>query len=481
MKMNRRSWVKGAGLLGTGFLSRVDKVAAAQKTPNLRDILRAQATGASEKLFVKPTPGEEGPPAPATADRLTLDWNKATVKRFKDTLAARDIQAFVVRDPLNIMYLTGYWHTTTERPQATFMNKDDADPWFMYPGLDRDSVTTWWFGSGRMYFDFLHGEGAAPHEGKVQQGETVDLFRFMLEGIKEHKVQGTRIGIDAELYPSEVAKAKDILPGVEFVNVADTLMKMRWVKTPEELALWRRAYVYFDRAHGFARDYILTHGTDVTDYEVGQATTTWINDILYSELKLENGAIHHGVASAIGIGCRVGPLTAFPHPNQPLFNRIGKNMALQVEGGASIGGYGGENYRAYIIADGSGNFDPHMRKLWEVSQHTCDMQVELSVDGRTCSDVAYEIHKYQVAQGVQKYVYHRPGHGEGVEGHQSPYISLGDHTMLKKGMCFSEEPGLYDPEHGCGFNWSDTVVVGTRSGYRMSRVPYTKEWCWLKL
>ena len=41
--------------------------------------------------------------------------------------------------------------------------------------------------------------------------------------------------------------------------------------------------------------------------------------------------------------------------------------------------------------------------------------------------------------------------------------------------------GLYDPEHGCGFNWSDTVVVGTKSGYRMSRVPYTKEWCWLKL
>ena len=481
MSINRRSWVKGAALFGTGFLSRIDRVAAAQKAPVLRDVLRAEATGASEKLFVAPRPGEEGPPAPATYDRLPLDWNKATVKRFKDALAARDIQAFLVRDPLNIMYLTGYWHTTTERPQAAFMNKDDADPWFMYPGLDRDSVTTWWFGGGRPYFDFLHGEGAFPHEGKVQQGETVDLFRFMLEGLREHKVQGTRIGVDGELYSSELAKAKDVLPGVEWVNVAETLMKMRWVKTPEELALWRRAYVYFDRAHGFARDYILTHGTDVTDYEVGQATTTWINDILYSELDLKNGAIHHGVASAIGVGCRVGPLTAFPHPNQPLFNRIGRNMALQVEGGASIGGYGGENYRAYIIADGGGNFDPHMRQLWEVSQHTCDMQVDLSVEGRTCSDVAYEIHKYQVAQGVQKYIYHRPGHGEGVEGHQSPYISLGDHTMLRKGMCFSEEPGLYDPEHGCGFNWSDTVVVGAKSGYRMSRVPYTKEWCWLKL
>jgi Xaa-Pro dipeptidase len=156
-------------------------------------------------------------------------------------------------------------------------------------------------------------------------------------------------------------------------------------------------------------------------------------------------------------------------------------MALQVAGLARVGGYGHENYRAFIIADAAGRFDPHMQKLWEVSQRCCDMQVELSLEGVTCSSVAYAIHKYQVAQGVQKYVYHRPAHGAGVEGHQAPYLALGDHTMLRRNMCFSEEPGLYDTESGCGFNWSDTVVVGARSGYRMSRVPYSKEWCWLKL
>ena len=53
--------------------------------------------------------------------------------------------------------------------------------------------------------------------------------------------------------------------------------------------------------------------------------------------------------------------------------------------------------------------------------------------------------------------------------------------MMVKDMCFSEEPGLYDPENGCGFNWSNTIVVGKKSGYRMSRVPYSKEWCWLKI
>jgi len=315
----------------------------------------------------------------------------------------------------------------------------------------------------------------------VQQGEKVDLFKLLLSGIKKHGIQGKRIGLDGELYPSQIAKAKKILPGVEWVDVSDILSEMRQVKTPEELALWRRAYLYFDRAHVFARDYILTHGTDVTDYEVKVATELWANSELYSDLDLAGGAMHHGVGSRVGIGVRAGAVTAYPHPNQPYFNRIGKNMALQVAGISRIGGYGHELYRPYIIAGSGGKFDAHMRKLWEVSKVCCDMQMELSVEGVTCSNVAYQIHKYQVEQGVERFIYHRPAHGAGVEGHQSPYLALGDYTMMRRDMCFSEEPGLYDPEAGCGFNWSDTIVVGLKSGYRMSRVPYTPEWCWLKL
>jgi Xaa-Pro dipeptidase len=483
MITSRRRFAVGAGLglLGAGFWSRFEKVASASSHSSLTKIVQEQASGKSESLLLKPKAGEEGPPEPTTEDRLPLDWNKRTVRRFKDKLAERGIHAFLVRNPLNITYLTGYWHTTTERPQATFMNQDDADPWFFYPALDRDSVRSWWFGSGKTYFDFLHADGAFPNEGKVVQGKTVDLFRFMLEGIKEHGVQGNKIAVDGEFYPSESAKTQDVLPGIEWINVDQVLMDMRILKTDEELALWRRAYVYFDRAHAFARDYILTHGTDITDYEVKVATELWINDQLYSDLELANGVPHHGVKSGVEIAVRAGPVTAYPHPNQPYFNRIGRGMALQVSGSASIGGYGGENYRMYILADKAGEFDSHMRKLWEVSQHCCDMQVDLQIEGVTCSSVAYPIHKYQVENGVQKYIYHRPAHGEGVEGHQAPYLALGDYTVLRKNMCFSEEPGLFDPERGCGFNWSDTVVTGIKSGYRMSRVPYSKEWCWIRI
>ncbi len=486
MKHNRREILKSGSLalLGGGLFSRMDKVSAMQQnapSPNLTAALKSQGSGPSQSLLLGSTPGEEGPPQPTTADRLPLEWNKRQTRIFKDKLKARGVEAFLMRDPLNVIYLTGYWHTTTERPQATFMNEKDADPWYLYPALDRDLVKSWWFGDGLMYFDYKHSEGGFPNEGKLTQGKTVDLFKLMLEGIKKHGIQGKKIGLDGEFYPEELAKAKEVLPEIEWVDVGDIILNMRIMKTPEELALTRRAYTYFDRAHAFARDYMLTHGTDVTDYEVGAATTLWINDILLSELDLANGASHHGVASEVGLQVRVGPLTAYAHPNQPLYHRLERGMAFQIEGDSYVGGHGGENYRSGIIADSAGNFDAHMQKLWGVSQHTCDMQVELQIEGAVCSNIAYKIHKYQIDNGVARYIYHRPAHGEGSEGHQPPYMALGDNTVLHRGMCFSEEPGLYDPENGCGFNWSDHVVTGLKSGYRMSRVPYSKEWCWIEL
>ncbi|MGD8635995.1 MAG: aminopeptidase P family N-terminal domain-containing protein, partial [Gammaproteobacteria bacterium] len=182
MDAGRRGFLQESVLAvaGAGFLSRLDEVSAMQRPVTLTESLGAQATGASETLFIGTDREGEGPPPPADYDRLPLEWNKRVVKRFKQRLADRDIEAFLVRDPLNTTYLTGYWHTTTERPEATFMNADDEAPWFLYPGLDRDLVRSWWFGGGEMYFDYHHTEGAFPHEGRVKQGPKIDLFEFLL-------------------------------------------------------------------------------------------------------------------------------------------------------------------------------------------------------------------------------------------------------------------------------------------------------------
>ena len=69
------------------------------------------------------------------------------------------------------------------------------------------------------------------------------------------------------------------------------------------------------------------------------------------------------------------------------------------------------------------------------------IQARESKAGVQCQDVARAVHQFQVDNGMAPYIFHRPAHGQGIEGHQPPYIALGDETVLQTGMMFDREPG----------------------------------------
>ncbi|HKB08502.1 MAG TPA: M24 family metallopeptidase [Candidatus Polarisedimenticolia bacterium] len=415
------------------------------------------------------------PPA-ATFDRLDEVWHKRAIQRLQGRMREEGIDGALLGDRWNIIYFTGLWHTSTERPFHIFVPGEGLDLTWFHPGLDRDLVGSWWIKDRETYFDFKHGEGAFPNLGKVQMGATVDLTRWMLKGLKKRGWAGRTIGVDGPITADLASAVEDVLPKTSLKKAGDLCDRLRMVKTAEEIALTQRAMNYFSRIHAFARDYILTHGTDKTDFDVQTAATQYGVDLIMKDIK-RDGRPHTAVGISVDLGVRTGVGTAYPHPNQFHHNRIKTGDALQVSGGVKIGGYGGELYRAYQIAP----FDSLREKVWEVHTECCRIQAEASTAGVTGSYVAKQVHDYQVKNGMAPYVYHRPAHGEGSEGHQPPYISLGDHTMLEKGMTFSNEPGLYVPEHGFGYNHSDNVLVTERRGVHMGSVPFSKEWCFLKL
>jgi Xaa-Pro aminopeptidase len=94
--------------------------------------------------------------------------------------------------------------------------------------------------------------------------------------------------------------------------------------------------------------------------------------------------------------------------------------------------------------------------------------------GNTYSNVAFKIHRSQVEQRVEKYIYHQLAHGEGMGEHQVPYSVLGNYTVLEEGMTFGVEPGLYDPAGSFGFNPSDNHLVTEKKGILMGVVPIPK-------
>jgi len=473
-----------AGILSAGVMGRIDTVAAMQPAADetVTSHLRSLAGGASHKLLLPAQyGGKDQPPVPAKADELGLDWHKRRFEALFAALESRGVQSVLLRDTNNTAYFTGIQVFASERPWAALKNRDDAAPWAFHPRHYQAILADSWVEGGREYFDFPHTEGGFPDRGEAKLGPPADLFAYLLEGIRKKGVQGNKLGIDGELYPSDLAKVATILPGVEVVNIAPVVRSLRIVKTPEELALYARAYTFNDRAHAFARDYLLRYGTAVTDLELETVTQLWLADELYRTIDLGGGRVNRGSGLKASVKIRTGRNTSISAPNQPYYEPFGPDKTTQLTSVVRIDGCGGELYRVLLTARRDGSFDPHAERLWQASLHSCDLQRDLQKAGTPANVIAKAIFDDLIRQDLHRYIFHRPAHGLASEGHYPPYLTLGDETVLPLNSALSQEPGLYDAERGYGFNWSDTLVTGADRGYRLSRVPYSREWNLLKL
>ena len=416
-------------------------------------------------------------PVASTADRLPLEWHQAAVVRLQKQLRDQGLDGILITDQWNIIYFTGLWHTKTERPFACFIPTDELVVHWFHPGLDLEMVRSWWFTDGDYYYDYPPSVDGYPDQGKVTISEPVDLLEWQLNGIAKRGYGDKKIGLSQSPTVNAMQNMADTLPDATFEDVSTICMNIRRVKTAEEIALSQRAYNYFSQIHAWTRDYILQHGTDLTDFGIGMAATEYGTNLIMEDIK-RDGRAHSAVGIRIGIGCRTGVGNAYPHPNQFHHNKVKRGDSLQVSGGVKLAGCGGELYCPYQV----GNWPSEWEKVGEVMARSSEMQIELSSTGTPCQEIARAIHEYQVKEGMQEYLYQRVAHSEGWEGHQPPYISLGDTTPLEKNMTFSMEPGLFSVDKGFGYNPSDNVVVGDTTGWVQGSVPnLTKEWAHLKI
>ncbi len=435
-------------------------------------------SGDSERLLE--TNPDHVDPAPLGYDRLPLEWHKQTTQRLKERVEALGVDAILLSSDQNQVYYTGCFRRSGERSTWVLFPVSEQDTVYWYsPGIDRDLITSWWSTDNEYYFGYPHAEGGFPNLGQVVQGPRVDLFEWMLAGLRRRGLAGRTIGYDRTLTPSEVRSVRRIFPGTRFVDIGSTCLQMQVIKTPEEIALLQRAYRYFDKIHAFARDYILERGTDATDFELGQAIQAYGINLMMKDLA-RDGKPH----TAVGIEStsnyvRTGVASAYPHPNQFFHSKIERGQTVYVNTDIKLGGLGGECYRNYLI----GPWTAAQEKMWDVVAESVRIQEEESAAGNVCSEIARKIHQHQVDNGMQDFIYHRPAHGQGqfYAGHQPPFIALGDQTVLEANMTFSMEPGLYDSVNGFGVNPSDNLRVTAEKGVLFSSVPFSKEWSFLEL
>ena len=378
------------------------------------------------------------------ADRLPPEWYRRKISQVQEEMARRKLDALVLLSSHNVIYTTGYFHLSTERPLAALIPKS-GDPTLFVPGLESDQVKLWWVKDFEPYFDF---------PGPVNR------IRWIFERVSQRGLSTARIGIE-EPTPSRLRQIKLGAPSAEIVEAGDLIEHMRWVKDDDELNIMRRGMYFSDFYVQAGRDFVKNHGS-VTENEILKNAADALADKMGSELKDVVGV---SIDPPFGGLVPFGKRSAFPHA-VPSKDRLKKGDALILSYGTQVGGYAVECERSFLI----GKPTDYAKRLYDAMLAAHDAGVENMKEGA----IAEEVDKKSLDQirkaGFEKFLKHRTGHGIGLEGHESPWIADGDKTVLKQGMTFSCEPGVYDPDWG-GFRHSDTVIVRKEKGEVINTYP----------
>ena len=152
-----------------------------------------------------------------------------------------------------------------------------------------------------------------------------------------------------------------------------------------------------------------------------------------------------------------GPNGAIGHYDKGL-RTIAENDVVVVDSGCTFNGYHSDTTRTFFV----GKPSVKQQEIFNIVRDAQQIGEQTARPGIRACDVDKAVRNYIEQKGYGPLFYHRTGHGIGRDGHERPYISSTDTTVLEPGMCFSIEPGIYFPgEFGVRL---ENIVVVTSTG-----------------
>jgi Xaa-Pro dipeptidase len=210
------------------------------------------------------------------------------------------------------------------------------------------------------------------------------------------------------------------LPGWKFVDAGPVTDRLRVIKSPEEIALLRRAIAITEDAIAatFAQ---LAAG--VTEVQVAQA--------LSREMQ-QRGAPGGGLV-------QFGPSSALPHGG-PAGPKLERETVVLIDCGCRVGGYTSDITRTIWFGDRPSD---EFRTVFNVVHDAQTAAMKLGRPGTPCQELDRAARTVITAAGYGPFFTHRLGHGLGMDGHEPEYLVEGNQTRLESGMVFTVEPGVY--------------------------------------
>ena len=132
-----------------------------------------------------------------------------------------------------------------------------------------------------------------------------------------------------------------------------------------------------------------------------------------------------------------------------------------VDMGAEINGYNSDLTRVFFL----GKITAIQRKVYQIVREAQARAIDAIRPG-VAINVVDDIARAHIAGfGYGSFFGHSLGHGIGLEVHEEPSISNKNKAIIKEGMVFTVEPGVYLPGK-FGIRIEDMVLV-TKKGFEV--------------
>lgn len=162
-----------------------------------------------------------------------------------------------------------------------------------------------------------------------------------------------------------------------------------------------------------------------------------------------------------------GPSSALPHGSREQ-QVLREGVGVMIDDGTTVAGYQSDVTRMGVL----GKPSEKLQRAFEIVRHAQDAALAAATAGHECGSVDDAARKVISEAGFgpdYKYFSHRLGHGIGMDMHEAPYLVRGNRTILKPGMTFSNEPGIYVVgDYGMRCE-DDMVITGSGAARLLTR------------
>ncbi len=346
------------------------------------------------------------------------------LNNLRDSLKERKLHGILVSAPENRRYLSGF----TGSAGYLLITRDDAvlATDFRYieqAGHEAPDFRVVRIGPGNDWFPHLLAETHVTKLGFESEDMTVAFFQRLRQTLKD----------STELGPRKV----------RLVGVTGLMESLRACKDQDEMQLLERAIDIGDQAMNAVGP---TIRAGQTEREVA-----WRLEVAMRDLGADGLAFDIIVAS--------GPNGALPH-HRAGDRAIREGEPIVIDMGARYQGYCSDLTRTLIV----GTPDDTFRRIYDTvlgAQLTAIATIQVGMTGTEADALARKVIE---EAGHGDHFGHGLGHGVGLAVHEHPRVGPSGQDVLKEGMVFSIEPGIYISGWG-GVRIEDLVALD-KSGVR---------------